>query len=69
VVRIRDAGGHVIVQDPGSCDARDMPDAPISTGCARWILPPEQIASAIVDHLKILDLDRARQTFDNPFAA
>src|SRR5262245_41902331 len=69
VIRIRDAGGHVIVQEPGSCEARDMPDAVISTGCARWILPPELIASAIVDRLKILDLDRARRAFDNPFAA
>jgi two-component system chemotaxis response regulator CheB len=69
VVRIRDAGGLVIVQEPGSCDARDMPDAAIATGCARWVLPPELIASAILDRLQILDLERARRAFENPFAA
>ena len=69
VVRIRDAGGYVIVQEPESCEARDMPEAAISTGCANWILPPKQIPSALVGRLKTLDLDRARRAFDNPFAA
>lgn len=69
VVRIRDAGGHVIVQEPASCDADDMPNAVIRTGCARWVLPPELIASVIVDRLRTLDLDRARQNFNSPFAA
>jgi two-component system, chemotaxis family, protein-glutamate methylesterase/glutaminase len=69
VVRIRDAGGHVIVQEPGSCEARDMPDAAISTGCVRRVLPAELIAAAVIDHLKTLDLDSARRAFENPFAA
>lgn len=69
VVRIRDAGGHVIVQEPDSCDANDMPNAAIRTGCAGGVLRPELIACAIVDRLQALDLRRARQDFDDPFAA
>jgi len=46
-----------------------MPYAAIRTGCARSVFPPELIATAIVDRLEALDLDRAWQEFEDPFAA
>lgn len=66
-VSICKAGGSVIVQEPGTCEAQDMPQAAIRTGCAARILRPELIASAIVDRLDLLELERLTHEFEEPF--
>jgi two-component system chemotaxis response regulator CheB len=69
VVRIRDAGGSTIAQDPASCEAPDMPTAAIRTGCVMRVLPPELIAEAIIEGVGALDVERRSSEFDDPFAA
>jgi two-component system, chemotaxis family, protein-glutamate methylesterase/glutaminase len=68
VVPIHRAGGSVIVQDPETCEAHDMPEAAIRTGCATRILHPEQISCAIVDRLRLLELERLTREFEEPFS-
>jgi len=69
VIRMREAGSSVFVQDPKSAEASDMPMAAIATGAASAVLPPQMIASAIVDRIHLLDLDRLQREFEDPFAA
>ena len=69
IVSVRRARGSVIVQDPDSADASDMPNAAIRTGATSWILPPHMIGAAITDRLQMLDVSRMEREFDNPFAA
>ena len=69
VVRIRGAGGSTIAQHPETCVANDMPTAAIGTGSVSRILRPELIATAIIDWLQPLDLERMERDFENPFAA
>jgi len=68
VVSIQRAGGSVIVQEPGTCDAPDMPEAAIRTGCATRILHPELISCAIVDRVHLLELERLTREFEEPFS-
>jgi two-component system chemotaxis response regulator CheB len=42
------AGGTVIVQDGATAQFRSMPDSAIGTGVAHLILPPDQIAQALL---------------------
>jgi len=49
VKAIRDAGGTVIVQEPGSAMYPDMPRSAIATGAAEFILPPDEISGRIAD--------------------
>ncbi len=67
VVSIHKAGGSVIVQEPETCEAQDMPQAAIRTGCAMRILRPELISSAILDRVDQLELERLTHEFDEPF--
>lgn len=45
---IRDAGGHTIVQDEGSCVVFGMPKAAIDLDAAQEVLPPASIAERLV---------------------
>jgi two-component system, chemotaxis family, protein-glutamate methylesterase/glutaminase len=45
---VRANGGRVLVQDPATARAPSMPTSAIATGCADEILPPEQLATALV---------------------
>lgn len=47
VVKVKANGGRVIVQDPDGASHRGMANAAISTGCADFVLPLENIASAL----------------------
>jgi chemotaxis response regulator CheB len=69
MMRIRQAGGVTIVQDPETADAQDMPNAAIRTGSVAWILRPQRIADAVMDCLQTLDLARFARQFDQPFGA
>jgi two-component system chemotaxis response regulator CheB len=69
VVSILRAGGMTIVQDPDTCEVKDMPAAAIASGAASRIMPPELIANAIIHRLQDFDLDRFKREFDHPFAA
>jgi two-component system chemotaxis response regulator CheB len=68
VVSIQRAGGSVIVQEPETCEAQDMPEAAIRTGCATRILHPELISCAIVDRVHLLELERLTREFEEPFS-
>jgi two-component system chemotaxis response regulator CheB len=41
-------GGRVLVQDPATATAHNMPASAIATGCADFILPPEGMSSALI---------------------
>jgi two-component system chemotaxis response regulator CheB len=69
IVSILRAGGMTIVQDPDTCEVKDMPAAAIASGAASRIVPPELIANTIIQRLQELDLDRFTREFDHPFAA
>jgi two-component system chemotaxis response regulator CheB len=45
---IKAMGGRVLVQDPVTCAAPDMPDAAIRSGCVDFVLPLPGIAAALV---------------------
>lgn len=45
---IRQAGGVVLVQEPATCRAPDMPLAALRRGAAHLALPPAVLASALV---------------------
>ncbi|HEX2055671.1 MAG TPA: chemotaxis protein CheB [Nitrospiraceae bacterium] len=45
---IKNAGGRVLVQDRTSCASFEMPRAAIETGSADFVLPLEDLASALI---------------------
>lgn len=47
VAKVKANGGRVIVQDPLTATHNGMPNAVISSGCADFVLPVENIASAL----------------------
>lgn len=66
-VAIHEAGGTVIVQDPGSCERPEMPSAAIATGAVDFVLAPDQIPIVLGRLLTQLDVDRCRAQWDAPF--
>lgn len=46
---IKEMGGTVIAQDEDSCESSSMPNAAIATGSVDFVLPLNEIASAIVN--------------------
>lgn len=48
VKHVKQQGGIVIAQDDATCDVNSMPRAAIATGCVDYVLPPHQIADALV---------------------
>jgi two-component system CheB/CheR fusion protein len=48
---IREAGGMVIAQDPGSCEQRSMPLHAIEAECVDHILIPEDMPPVILGHV------------------
>jgi two-component system chemotaxis response regulator CheB len=63
---IRATGGRVLVQDPATCTAPEMPAAAIRTGSADFVLPPERIAPALVS---LVMAPGANSLFRVPLAA
>ncbi|MEO6524336.1 MAG: CheR family methyltransferase [Mucilaginibacter sp.] len=55
---IKQAGGIVLVQDPGTASFNGMPLSAIATGCADMILSPQAMPQVIEDYVKdgILEL-------------
>jgi two-component system chemotaxis response regulator CheB len=49
VLALKRQGGMVIAQDPATCACASMPQAAIATGKVDFVLPPDQIATALVD--------------------
>lgn len=49
---VRQAGGTIIVQDPGTAHAASMPESAINTGVVDYIVPLHEIADAIVAALE-----------------
>jgi two-component system CheB/CheR fusion protein len=43
----KQAGGSILVQEPGSAEHKDMPHAAIRSGCVDAVLSPAEIAHAI----------------------
>lgn len=54
MLAIRRAGGHTIAQDEASSTIYGMPRAAVELGAAEAVLPPEQIAPALVEHMTAL---------------
>lgn len=48
VRHVKAAGGRVLVEDPGTAQAGDMPSAALATGCADLVMPLSHMARAIV---------------------
>jgi two-component system chemotaxis response regulator CheB len=44
---VKAGGGRVLVQDPSTAVAPDMPTAALATGCCDFALPPDKIADAL----------------------
>jgi two-component system chemotaxis response regulator CheB len=44
---LRQAGGRVLVQDPATAEAPDMPLAALRTGCADFVLPLDTLPAAL----------------------
>jgi two-component system chemotaxis response regulator CheB len=57
-------GGRVIAQDPATCDAPRMPVSAITTGCVDFVLPLEEIGSALEG--LVAGALRARPSPDSP---
>lgn len=49
VLALKRQGGMVIAQDPATCAYASMPQAAIDTGKVDIVLPPDQIAAALID--------------------
>ena len=47
VVKVAEAGGRVLVQDPGEAERREMPEAAIATGAVHEVLTLERLASRL----------------------
>jgi chemotaxis response regulator CheB len=45
--RIKEQGGMTLVQDPGTAERREMPEAAIATGGVDRVLPIEDIAAVL----------------------
>lgn len=56
---IRDAGGITIAQSLDTAQQPDMPQSAVASGCVDFVLPPEEIAAAIV---RIAHLDASATT-------
>jgi two-component system, chemotaxis family, protein-glutamate methylesterase/glutaminase len=69
VVRIFEAGGTTIVQDPKTCEVADMPEAAIRSGAVTFVLTPSEIAPVVVARILSCDQERMGREFENPFAA
>lgn len=54
---VHEAGGFVIVQDEASANFDGMPRSAIDTGIVDAVLPPREIAGAILDHVRGAELD------------
>ncbi|MDF3079342.1 MAG: chemotaxis protein CheR [Sphingobacteriaceae bacterium] len=57
---IKNAGGIVLVQDPGSAAFNEMPIAAIGTGCADTILSPKDMPQVIEAYVKDGILEKPR---------
>jgi two-component system chemotaxis response regulator CheB len=68
-MRVKQAGGRVIVQEPASCMFADMPLAAIRTGAVDDVLPPEQLAAGSVRALFARNLDLDARQWRDPFNA
>lgn len=44
---VKASGGRVLIQDPSTALAPDMPTAALATGCCDFALPPDKIADAL----------------------
>jgi len=53
VLAVKRQGGMVIAQDPATCTCASMPQAAIDTGKVDVVLPPDQIAAALVDWVRL----------------
>jgi two-component system CheB/CheR fusion protein len=62
---IHEAGGFVIVQDEASANFDGMPRSAIDTGVVDAVLPPREIAGAILDHVQGTDSDPQAQNDRN----
>jgi chemotaxis response regulator CheB len=69
VMRVKEAGGRVIVQEPATCMFADMPLAAIRTGAVDDVLPPEQLAMGSVRALFARDLELDARQWHDPFNA
>ena len=49
VTAVKDRGGTVIAQDPGSADFPGMPQAAVETGIVDFVLPLDEIAQVVCD--------------------
>lgn len=49
VVRAKQAGSVIIVQDPATAEGGGMPAAALRTGCADYVLPLEAIAGRLLE--------------------
>ncbi|MFC7333891.1 CheR family methyltransferase [Rhodocista pekingensis] len=48
---VKEAGGLIIAQEPGTAGMDLMPRAAIDTGCVDLILPPDRIGAALLDYV------------------
>jgi two-component system, chemotaxis family, protein-glutamate methylesterase/glutaminase len=60
-------GGKLVVQDPGSCERREMPDAAIATGRVDCVIQPKGLGETVVELIGRLDLARCREQWESPF--
>lgn len=69
MVWMRKAGAHTIAQTPSTCGFPSMPLAAIRTGCVDAVLPPDEIASALLVALRRRNSLARFQAWADPFAA
>src|SRR5581483_5106392 len=65
VQAIKECGGIVIVQDPVTAAFNGMPNSAIATGCSDLILPPEMIASELIEYINEAPLIKAFNDLNN----